>query len=183
MVKRFIGAAALGITILAGCKAQTSGISPAPEPPSALASVQPAAATAAPGAGDRKGLPDPSLTPGERESHPNKREDIEPAVQEKVLKAYGASSGQQVVCRLIPPEIGGTSNPPNLFVTTPWFSNLKSRLDQKIVELVASKQLTAEQAEEDLKSNWVKAAHKYFVRNYGEKTESAAHKQEESRHW
>ena len=173
--------AVMVLAVTAGCKSTPAGISPAPATPG------PAQVTATSGAVEPsggKGLPTPSLTPGERTAQPNERTEVSEANKQKTLEAYGAANDPKaVVCRLIPPEIGGTNNPPNLFATTPWFAGLKARLDEKIVELVKTKQITAEQAESDLKSNWIKASHKYYVRNYGEGTEAEAKKKEDALRW
>ena len=181
------GAALMILAFMAGCQSKGGGAASAPGTPAAaqtgIASPGPAAVSAEPVRS--KGLPDPKLTPGEREPRPRKRSAITPAAQQKVLRAYGIDSGdtQPVVCRLIPPEIGGTDSPKNLFVTTPWFAGLKARLDKKLVALVESKEITAEQAEKDLKRDWVKAAHKYYVRNYGEGDRAAAKKKEDENRW
>jgi hypothetical protein len=103
----------------------------------------------------------------------------------KVKEAYGALPGdiRSEVVRLIPPELGGTDNLKNLFLTTPWFAGLKSRLDQKLIGLVRSGQITLEQAETDLTSNWVRATHKHYVRNYGAGDSAAARKIEDNNRW
>jgi hypothetical protein len=172
------GAGVLLASVLTGCKPASTSPAPAAPPPAP-------AIAAATGQGDHKGLPDSALTPGERSAKPNKRVSINPAVAKKVLESYRIAPGdpRSEVCRLIPPELGGTNNPANLFVTTPWFAGLKARLDEKLVQLVASKRITPEQAEADLKTNWVKASHKYYVRNYGEGDAATAKKKEDSLRW
>ena len=189
VINRAAGAAAIVLIAFVGCKSNPSGVSPAPAPPATPVFTPglapPTTASTPPQAADRKGLPDPTLTPGDRDSKPNKRTVLPPATQKKVLEAYGVPPGdsQFVVCRLIPPEIGGTNNAANLFATTPWFANLKARLDSKLVQLVQSKQITADQAVSDLKGNWVKAAHKHYVRNYGEGTKAGAKQKEDQIRW
>lgn len=109
----------------------------------------------------------------------------DPSVVRKVLEAYGATPGdaRTEVIRLIPAELGGTNGEKNLFLTTPWFADLKSRLDAKLVHLVKSGQIKVEQAESDLTGNWVRATHKYYVRNYGSTDSAAARKIEDSNRW
>ncbi len=189
VMNRAVGAAVIVLIAFSGCKSNPTGVSPAPAPPAAPVTSpglpSSSDASAPPQAADRKGLPDPALTPGERDSKPHKRSNVPPAAQKQVLDAYGVPPGDTrfVVCRLIPPEIGGTNNTPNLFATTPWFANLKARLDSKLVQLVNSKQITPDQAVADLKSNWVKAAHKHYVRNYGEGTKAGAKQKEDQLRW
>ena len=134
----------------------------------------------------RKGMPHPPLTPGARKDQPQPDGDIPRDAQEKVFAAYGMPptvAQQYVVVRLIPAGIGGTMDPWNLFPTTPWFADLKSRLDKKLVDLVASGQMTAAQAEAELKDDWVKATHRYYIRNYGIPNPNEAREKENSLKW
>jgi CheY-like chemotaxis protein len=134
----------------------------------------------------RKGMPYRPLTPGERSDQPQPDGDIPKDAQEKVFAAYGMTptvAQQYVVVRLIPAGIGGTVDPWNLFPTTPWFADLKSRLDKKLVDLVASGQMTAAQAEVELKDDWVKASHRYYIRNYGIQNPNDAREKENSLKW
>jgi hypothetical protein len=134
----------------------------------------------------RKGLPFPPLTPGERLPTPRLDGPISKAAKQKVFANYGIGPGDAlsyVVIRLIPVELGGTDNPPNLFPTTPWFADLKSRLEKRLVELVKTGQLSVEQAELELKDNWVRATHRYYIRNYGIEDPDKARQKENELKW
>ena len=138
----------------------------------------------------RKGLPFPPITPGERipAGGPNYwlEAPITEEVKQKVFSAYGigpVDAQSYVIIRLIPVELGGTENPANLFPTTPWFQSLKSRLDQRLIELVKGGRLTLLQAEAELKDNWVRAAHRYYVRNYGIDDPDKARQKEDELKW
>ncbi len=138
----------------------------------------------------RKGLPFPPITPGERipVGGPNYwlEAPITDEVKQKVFSAYGigpVEAQSYVIIRLIPVELGGTENPANLFPTTPWFHGLKSRLDRRLVELVKGGQLTIQQAESELKDNWVRASHRYYIRNYGIDDPDKARQKEDQLKW
>jgi hypothetical protein len=135
----------------------------------------------------RKGLPDPLLTPGHFQEGAAVPADapIPLDTQVEVLRAYGVTAGdtQYVVLRLIPPTLGGIDAPKNLFVTTPWFADLKARLDSRLTELVTARQISADHAREDLTRNWVQAVHGYYVRNYGHGDKEAARRKEDELRW
>jgi CheY-like chemotaxis protein len=134
----------------------------------------------------RKGLPYPPLTPGDRIATARAQADIPAGVQLKVFESYGltpADTHTYVLVRLIPAGLGGTEDAKNLFPTTPWFAGLKARLDKRLIQLVESGGLKAEQAEMELKENWVRATHRYYIRNYGIEDPDAARKEEEQNKW
>ncbi len=139
----------------------------------------------------KRGLPDPALSPGEHtgrglRSFTKANTQVIPAkVQRTVLKAYGIRSDDKrfVVCYVIPPTLGGTSAVKNLFPTTPWFSNLKSRLDLHLVEMVKGGKLSVAKARQEETTNWVKAVHRYSVRNYGQTSRSKAQQVEDKIRW
>ena len=180
MVARWVPVA---LVALAGCKAGPNAVSPAPTYAANTAAVSQSAGPEAPE--PHRGLPNPAITPGERTPQANKRGALNAEVVKKVKEAYGAQPGdvRSEVVRLIPPELGGTDNLKNLFLTTPWFAGLKSRLDQKLIGLVKSGQITVQQAEADLTLNWVRATHKHYVRNYGAGDRAAARKIEDTNRW
>ena len=170
--------------IFAGCRPAPSAISPAPTyAASPVPVAQSAPAASAPES--HKGLPDPTITPGERTPQSHKAAKLDPETVKSVISAYGAKPGdiRTEVVRLIPAELGGTDGLKNLFLTTPWFADLKSRLDKQLVDLVKSGQITVDQAETDLTSNWVRATHKHYVRNYGAGDKEDARKIEDSNRW
>jgi len=134
----------------------------------------------------RKGLPFPPITPGERLATPRLEGPITADVKLQVFNAYGLGpmdAQSYVIIRLIPVELGGTENVPNLFPTTPWFQDLKSRLDSRLVELVKGGRLTIQQAESELKDNWVRASHRYYIRNYGIDDPDKAREKEDQLKW
>lgn len=160
----------------------------------AASSARPPAASPAPGApagpaadaaGSRKGLPNPSLTPGDFAPGGDRAERVPDAARRAVLHAYNIppDDTRYVVIRLVPLVFDGTNRPANLFPTTPWFAGLKARLDKKLEEMVRQGKLTTVQAREELTSDWIRSAHKHFVRNYGLNSQNAAKQEEESLHW
>lgn len=154
-----------------------------------VAPAAPQAAPAGPAEYLKRGLPDPSLTPGER--IPGTAPVLAPAAplrddaKAAALAAYGVSPDDRryVVCRLIPDSLNGSSSPRNLFPTTPWFADLKARLDKALTQQVAQRQITPEQAEKELTSNWVQAMHDHRIRNYGAADASQAKRIEDNLRW
>jgi hypothetical protein len=144
------------------------------------------AAAAAPTAaqpGLKPGMPNPELTPGERDSRPHERAEVPEAAAAEVLRAYGADPAKNVVVRLIPASLGGTDHPKNLFPVTPWFRDLKTRLDRKLTELVAAKEISVEEADRQLRENWISAVHKHYIRNYGMTDAEQAKRKEDELPW
>jgi hypothetical protein len=133
----------------------------------------------------KKGLPDPKLTPGERGPVGAESDKVSAEVEAKVFASYGLdpNDGRYVLNRLIPRTLDGTANAANLYPSTPWFRDLKKRLDKKLTQLVRSNQLTVKQAEADLRENWVMAVHKHYVRNYGAGDQQKAKEIEETVPW
>jgi hypothetical protein len=129
-----------------------------------------------------RGLPDAKLTPGEL--GPNSGS-VTPEAQLTVLRAYGVSPADRrfVLCTLIPKSLGGSNSPSNLFPATPWFANLKTRLDRALTERVRAGRITADQAIAELRGNWVKAAHSNYVRNYGQRDPDKAKSAEDRLNW
>jgi len=141
------------------------------------------------------GRPDPARTPGRATSlvvQPgmmtagSKATPVPEAVRGEVFRAYRIAPEDQqrfVACRLIPTALNGDDSPQNVFPTTPWFAGLKARLDRRLTERVAAGEMTMEQAHRELTSDWIAAAHRHYVRNYGEQDEAAARKKEQSLGW
>jgi hypothetical protein len=183
-----LGIVALAVLGLVGVGAytllrpQAEQAAPAPSPPKATS--QPVVAPAQK-AERSPGLPDPTLTPGERVSTPQASDPIPEATAKQVLAAYKVSDDpkRNVLCRLIPASLGGTSNPKNLFPTTPWFADLKARLDKYLTGQVKAGKMTAEQAEKELKNNWIQAVHTYNIRNYGVNDAAKAKETEDKLRW
>lgn len=142
------------------------------------------------------GKPDPALTPGSASSIVFRPEvagvlgAASPAVPEgirrDVFRAYGipeSEEGKYVPVRLIPPSLNGDDSAANILPMTPWFSNLKARLDKELTVKVASGRMTVAGAHKELTGDWIAAAHKHYVRNYGEQDEAAAKRAEEGKAW
>lgn len=135
----------------------------------------------------KPGMPDPRLTPGDRLPQARAEVKVSEATRLQVLQAYGidpSGEGQKMVMvRLIPAALGGTEEPANLFPTTPWFVDLKVRLDRYLTGEVKKGKMTVEEAEKILTTNWVAALHRYNIRNYGYTDPNTAKKTEEKLAW
>jgi hypothetical protein len=142
------------------------------------------------------GLPDPTRTPGQAADSsevpatatalaaapPN----ISAEIRQEVLRAYGIAetdASKHVLCYLIPPSLNGTMSAANIFPTTPWFGDLKRRLDRQLTQKVVVGEVTLARAQEELKANWVAAAHRHYVRNYGADNPDEARKIENRLNW
>jgi hypothetical protein len=135
----------------------------------------------------KPGRPDPRLTPGHRLAHARTEVKVSEATRLQVLQAYGidpAGEGAKLVMvRLIPATLGGTEEPANLFPTTPWFVDLKLRLDRYLAGEVRQGRMTVEEAEKVLTDDWVAALHRYHLRNYGHTDADAARQTEQKLAW
>jgi hypothetical protein len=163
---------------------------PAVEPVRALAVSNPAPqttrTTTQPSAEKRKlGLPWPELTPGERLAQAVEPTPIPADVGTQVFKSYGVdpNDGKYRAVRLIPSELGGTNGIGNVFPLTPWFAELKSRLDSYLVRQVAAGNVSIGEAVEQLTSNWISACHRHYIRNYGEQDRDKARSTEDRLRW
>jgi hypothetical protein len=90
-------------------------------------------------------------------------------LEERVRSAYRLNPGddRSAVCRLIPASLGGTNDPRNLFPLSPWFAELKARVDARLTERVQAGALFRADAIRALREDWILAAHTHGVRNYG----------------
>ena len=139
----------------------------------------------------KSGLPDPVLSPGEytgklaTSNAVGVTTTLPVDVQRQVRTAYGLEPNDTsyVICYVVPPLLGGTEGVTNLFPTTPWFQDLKLRLDVRLLELVTAGKLTVPMAQKELTTNWVKAVHRYSVRNYGENSSDKAQELEKQINW
>jgi hypothetical protein len=73
--------------------------------------------------------------------------------------------------------------PANIFPTTPWFADLKRRLDRQLTQKVVNGEVALSRAQEELKTNWIAAAHRHYVRNYGSDNLDEARKIENRLNW
>lgn len=133
----------------------------------------------------KPGQPDPALTPGHRQDTVRAGGAIPQSVREQVFQSYGIdlADKKHVLVRLIPVSLGGTEEPANLFPTTPWFLELKTRLDKQLAEKVSRGEMGVEQAVGELKADWIAAAHRHHVRNYGHNDKDAARQTESKLNW
>jgi hypothetical protein len=134
----------------------------------------------------RAGMPDPALTPGDASDGRRVEAVTVPAsTAATVLRAYGIdpTDTRYMVCRLVPAALGGTNQTSNLFPLTDWFAELKARLDRRLVELVMCGRLPEEAARREIESDWLRAAHRYGVRNYGFRNRSEARSVERDLKW
>ncbi|MES2463988.1 MAG: hypothetical protein V4671_25740 [Armatimonadota bacterium] len=142
------------------------------------------------------GLPDTTLTPGEARPGDSLASDaakiaaapppISAPTRQRVLDAYGitgADAERAVLIYLIPPSLNGTDAPANVLPVTPWFADLKSRLDRQLTQEVLDGKTTLADAQQELKTNWITAAHRHYVRNYGENKAEEARKIENRLNW
>jgi len=177
--RRWIGALVL-VAALAGTAASLLVQMVLPRHRGILPEATPAARTLNPLV--MRGLPDPQLTPGDLGPSTGS---IPPDIRQAVLVSYGISPDdpQFVLCALIPKSLGGSERSSNLFPTTRWFANLKARVDAALTAQVLSGGITAGDAMTQLKTNWIKAAHSNYVRNYGRSDASKAKAEEDRLAW
>lgn len=151
----------------------------------AAAALPALASTAAPDGARKPGQPDPALTPGHRQEAARAEGAISPDVRAQVLRSYkiDPADKKHVLARLIPAPLGGTEEPANLFPVTPWFLDLKTRLDKQLAEKVGRGELTVAQAVSELRTDWIAAAHRHEVRNYGHADREAARQTESKLNW
>jgi hypothetical protein len=158
-----------------------------PSPPAVSSMQASVASTSTPKTvgNPEKGMPDSVLTPGDQDRAAATSAPPPEDVRTRVMKLYGLdpSNRRYVLCQLIPEAFGGTNRPANLFPTTPWFTDLKGRLDRRLTELVAAGTITEKQAITELRTNWVAAVHGHYVRNYGHQDHDNARKTEDTLRW
>jgi hypothetical protein len=114
------------------------------------------------------------------------RDSVDPQARRDVFALYGKDENDPklVLARVIPLELDGTSGVKNLFPTTRWFAELKSRLDRRLTAEVQSGKLTIEEAHALLAENWIRASHQYGLRNFGETDpDKVRAKEAEAKHW
>jgi hypothetical protein len=130
----------------------------------------------------KQGLPDPNLTPGD--VGPNTGL-VSPETRRAVLRSYGINQDdpQYVLNTLIPASMGGSNRAANLFPTTRWFARLKVRLDATLTARVNSGAISVVDARAQLQANWIRAAHKHNVRNYGQRDPAKAKTIEDRLAW
>jgi hypothetical protein len=122
-------------------------------------------------------LPDSSLTPGavsqltaaelcngERPSR-----FVTETVRDQVLRVYGmqgVSAAAFELDALVTPELGGSTDPANLwpqrYQSPVWNARVKDELERLLPELVCSQQITLAEAQREIASDWVAAYKRRF---------------------
>jgi hypothetical protein len=89
--------------------------------------------------------------------------------RDRVLRAYGmerVSARTYELDALITPELGGTTEPENLwpqrFASPVWNARVKDELEQLLPRLVCANELDLAQAQREIATDWVAAYQRYF---------------------
>ncbi|BDC51995.1 hypothetical protein F183_A43100 [Bryobacterales bacterium F-183] len=124
--------------------------------------------------------PDPRLTPGRIQTQQLNLTRVCLASEEQhvplsdarameVFRRYAIAKpkpGQFEIDYLIPPDLGGSPHPDNLwpqpYHAGVWNSHVKDALEDHLHNLVCSGQLDLATAQQDLKTGWITAYQKYF---------------------
>lgn len=121
-------------------------------------------------------LPRPDLTPGASRTFTRAAScahgtgaPVPAKVAAAVFQRYGIpdpTPGSYKVDRLIPPELGGTDDPRNLwpqpFRHGRWTSGAKDALEERLRTLVCSGALDLRSAQQEIASNWIASYRKHF---------------------
>jgi hypothetical protein len=122
-------------------------------------------------------LPDPQLTPGRagrataadicNTDYDNPAEEIPVELKGRVLVRYGIGRYEvgYNIDHLIPPKLGGTNSINNLWpqpLAGLWCWHRKNRLERRLRKLVCSGQLSLEQAQREIATDWISAYKKYI---------------------
>jgi len=125
-------------------------------------------------------VPNPKLTPGAtrqvayEEICPAQDNDKDPAVptslQQAVFKEYGvrriARTREFQVDYLVNPQLGGTGEIRNLwpqpYGPTLWNAHAKDDLEDRLHQMVCSREIGIQEAQHELATNWIAAYKKYF---------------------
>jgi hypothetical protein len=122
-------------------------------------------------------LPESSLTPGavspltEGELCNGVRPSrlVTEAVRQQVLRAYGmqrVSVDVYELDALITPELGGSTDPANLwpqrYQSPMWNARVKDELERALPEMVCSHQITLAQAQREIATDWIAAYKRHF---------------------
>ncbi|MBS1833972.1 MAG: hypothetical protein JST65_14740 [Acidobacteria bacterium] len=124
--------------------------------------------------------PDPTLTPGRVSATANRvclvAEDRHIALSDaramEVFRRYAIrhpKPGQFEIDYLIPPDLGGSPDPDNLwpqpYEAGVWNSHVKDALEDRLHTLVCTGRLDLATAQKDLMNGWIPAYRKYFATN------------------
>jgi hypothetical protein len=130
-------------------------------------------------------LPDPTITPGASFPNVTKEQlcvhgytgtvrDVNEAEKEQVFKNYGLDGNHQGYCdvkrgcevdHLISLELGGSNDIKNLwpqaYTGRDWSATKKDRLENKLHSLICSGEISIEDAQREISTNWIEAYKKH----------------------
>ena len=97
---------------------------------------------------------------------------VSEAVKQSVFEASGLEGNHTGYCaggceidHLISLELGGSNDPANLwpepYTGTEWNAHVKDRLENRLHALVCNGQISLEEAQTAIRSNWIEAWQKY----------------------
>lgn len=124
-------------------------------------------------------VPRTDLTPGAtigistgeacRGDNPHASREVPAALQDAVFREYGIAHPRPrayEVDYLITPELGGARDIRNLwpepYFTPVWNARVKDALEDRLHEMVCSRQLDLATAQRDISADWIRAYKKYF---------------------
>jgi hypothetical protein len=114
--------------------------------------------------GQEKLVPNRKLTPGRVAKKEKDRAGVTLALEQKVLARYRlpwARRAEFKIDHLIPLELGGADTIDNLWPqsvrTRPYGADRKELLTEVLLERIARKQITLEQAREQIRQDWIDA--------------------------
>ena len=91
--------------------------------------------------------------------------------KDEVFQKYGIDPNQDQyeVDHLISLELGGSNDIKNLwpesYTTTPFNAHKKDVLENKLHKMVCSKEITLEQAQKEISTDWVKSYHDHVLKH------------------
>ena len=109
-------------------------------------------------------LPNPKLTPGRVAQNPKDRGGVTVEMEQKVFARYRlpwSSRAAFKIDHLIPLELDGADTIDNLWPQSlrarPYGPDRKELLTEVLLQRIARKQITVEQAQEQIRSDWIDA--------------------------
>ncbi|MEN3371381.1 MAG: hypothetical protein V7609_3524 [Verrucomicrobiota bacterium] len=109
-------------------------------------------------------LPNPKLTPGRVARGDEDRRGVTPQMERKVFSRYRlpwSRRAQFKIDHLIPLELGGADSIDNLWPqslrTKPYGTDRKELLTDVLQNRIAKRQITLEQAQEQIRTDWIDA--------------------------
>jgi len=122
-------------------------------------------------------LPEPALTPGAVTQLTTAElcNGVRPSrlvtddVRQQVLRAYGmerVSVAAYELDALVTPELGGSTDPANLwpqrYQSPVWNARVKDELERLLPEMVCRQEITLTQAQQEIATDWIAAYKRYF---------------------